>query len=475
MSEQETGLVWLRNDLRLHDHEPLTVALKNCKNAYLVYCLDPRHYRLTRHGWQKTGPFRTNFLLESLQDLRSHANELGMSLILRQGKPEDVLPALAQECGAAAVYGHKEATSEELHVEEAMERNLFRQGTRLKMFWGNTLYHIEDLPYPVKGLPDSFATFRKDLEKHSEIRPMQPEPVYAGTLSSVDEGRIPSLGELGFQESGRIEPDFSVRGGEFQALEHLHAYIWEKQLLPTFKETRHGLMGMDTSTKLSSWLSLGCISPRRVYQEVRQFENLHEANEGSACLAHELLWRDYFRFAAKKFGNKIFQKGGMRGKGPVIQADLPTFKKWASGQTGIPFIDACMRQLSAEGYLSHRGRQATASFLVYDLKQDWTLGSSWFEHLLTDYDPCSNWGNWNYSAGVGNESKPAKHASIVKQAKEFDPDGTFVRHWVPEVASLPAQLVHEPYKMTVTQQLDFGIKLNRDYPRPVVKLERSMN
>merc|ERR1711994_1166024 len=142
------------------------------------------------------------------------------------------------------------------------------------------------------------------------------------------------------------------------------------------------------------------------------------------------IWRDFFRFVCFKHGNKIFQAGGIRQSDVEWKQDLELFDKWRKGTTGVPFIDANMRELSQTGWMSNRGRQNVASFLVKDLKLDWRLGAEWFESMLINHDVCSNYGNWNYAAGVGNDPREDRKFNVIKQSLDYDPDGDFIKIWV---------------------------------------------
>ena len=205
----------------------------------------------------KTGAFRAAFLLQSLTELKSRLREKGSDLLILHGKPEEVLPKLAEETGAFGVFAHQEVAEEEISVEKALEREMFQAGKSLELFWGATLYHIEDLPMPIHSLPDIFTKFRKQVEKFAEIREMFPTP---GEILSPDLsqwGEIPSLEDLGLQEvvmDDRVVTQFS--GGEISGITRLQHYFWEEDCLREYKETRNGLLGADYSSKfLPGWPS----------------------------------------------------------------------------------------------------------------------------------------------------------------------------------------------------------------------------
>ena len=167
----------------------------------------------------------------------------------------------------------------------------------------------------------------------------------------------------------------------------------------------------------------------------------------------------------KKYGNRIFRKGGIQGRDQrQLKDNREYFDLWASGQTGIPFVDANMRELETTGWMSNRGRQNVASFLVRDLKVNWQMGAEYFESQLIDYDPCSNWGNWNYVAGIGSDLREDRYFNILTQARNYDPHGEFVRIWCPELAGVSSEKIHRP------DLLNGGER--NGYPKPVVRIEK---
>jgi deoxyribodipyrimidine photo-lyase len=288
---------------------------------------------------------------------------------------------------------------------------------------------------------------------------------------SVDIGKIPTLDTLGLEAP--IPCDRAVlefKGGETEALKRLEYYFWTSDHLQVYKQTRNGMLHADDSSKFSPWLALGCLSPRYIYEQVKKYESDRLANDSTYWLIFELLWRDYFRFVAAKHGNKLFHRSGLRGMDIPWKQDWKRFEIWQTGNTGFPLVDANMRELAATGFMSNRGRQNVASFLTKNLGIDWRMGAEWFESRLIDYDPCSNWGNWNYTAGIGNDARGFRFFNINKQAQDYDPLGEYVKHWLPELADLPTSKVHQPWQLLPIEQKRFNVRLGVDYPHPVVDL-----
>ncbi|XP_044281217.1 cryptochrome DASH-like [Varanus komodoensis] len=470
---RRTALCLLRNDLRCHDNEVLLWANSNADHVLPLYCFDPRHYARTHHyNFPKTGSFRLQFLVESVKDLRETLKEKGSNLVIRKGKPEDVVRDLIVQVGSvAAVAFHEEVTKEELDVEQMLLQVCSELGVAVQKFWGSTLYHQLDLPFKhISRLPDVFTQFRQAVESQAAVRPCLKMSLQLKSLPpGVEEGPVPSL-----EEFGRTAPSsdprsaFPCSGGETQALKRLQHYFWETNLVASYKETRNGLIGLDYSTKFAPWLSLGCISPRYIYEQIRKYEKERTANQSTYWVLFELTWRDYFRFVALKYGRKIFLLGGLQDKEVAWKKDPKLFDSWKEGRTGVPFVDANMRELAATGFMSNRGRQNVASFLTKDLGLDWRMGAEWFESLLVDYDVCSNYCNWLYSAGVGNDPREDRRFNMVKQALDYDGKGDYVRLWVPELQCIRGGDIHTPWALSNAALAQAGVCLGDTYPLPVV-------
>ena len=476
MSSQNI-LVWFRNDLRSHDCETLYRASQEARQTgakvFPVYCFDPAHFEETAFGFEKTGTFRAKFLIESVATLRESLRSLNSNLIVRLGNPDQVLPELAQQLGVSSIYYHAEVTTEEKNIEKKLRAVLKLQKINFKSFWGSTLLHRDDLPYEeIANLPELFTHFRKQVEVNLNVRKPFPTPDHLPALPDhIDIGEIPDLAKLGISESEPCDRAvLQFKGGEVEAFKRLQHYFWDSDRLQVYKQTRNGMLYADDSSKFSPWLSLGCLSPRYVYEQVQAYEGDRGANDSTYWLIFELLWRDYFRFVAAKHGDKLFYRTGLRGLDLPWKQDWKRFEIWKTGNTGYPLVDANMRELAATGFMSNRGRQNVASFLTKNLGIDWRMGAEWFESLLIDYDPCSNWGNWNYTAGIGNDGRDFRFFNINKQANDYDPQGEYVKHWLPELGEIPAGKVHQPWQLLPVEQNRFNVRLGVDYPHPVVDL-----
>ena len=465
------AIVWFRYDLRLHDHEPLVRALDAHEEVVPVFCIDPRWFESTELGFPKMGAHRVQFMLQSLTDLRAYFRQtLWSDLIIRIGDPAEQLSALLDATDAEGIYFYQYPGTEEKADTDSILAICKQKQIQAHVYQGDTLYHMDDLPFDLTELPDIFTAFRKQMEKSVEVRKPLPTPERMGPLPEIVSGSIPSLQDLGYNEPERdTRAALHIQGGETKALDRLEHYFWATDELKNYKYKRNGLLGADYSSKFAPWLAWGCISPRKIYDEVQHYERERVKNQSTYWLVFELLWRDFFHLVCYKYGSKIFRAGGFRGdNGIEWKHDRELFSKWCNGETGIPFIDANMIELKNTGFMSNRGRQNVASFLVKDLGIDWRWGAAWFEHRLIDHDVASNYGNWNYVAGIGNDPRSDRYFNILTQADRYDTKGDFVRHWIPGLKELPKRLIHRPYLMRPEEQVLQGVTLGTQYPKPIL-------
>lgn len=429
-TEQKESLIWFRNDLRVGDNQSLFQARSKYDRLIAVYCFDPRHYEYTEYGFRKTEKFRTRFLIESVAELKTALSNLNISIIIIAGKPESAIPDIVEKYGVKKIFCQKEWTQEEVSVLNAVRDNL---PASCSIYESNDqfLYHPDDIPMKVDDIPNVFTTFRKVCEKQGEIRPTTqiPSACHSDNLI-LETGQIPSLTDLGFEE---FETDprsvFPFKGGESQAIRRLDNYFFKTKKLGFYKKTRNGLLGTDYSSKFSPWLANGCISPRQIYWEVRRFEKENYKNQSTYWLIFELIWRDFFKYISLKHGNKIFQTGGILSRNYAWETSPELLQSWISGNTPEPFVNANMNELNKTGWMSNRGRQNVASYLAKEMKIDWRMGAAYFESLLIDYDVHSNYGNWMYVAGVGNDPRDRKF-NVKLQAERYDPQGKFQNLWL---------------------------------------------
>ncbi len=463
------AIVWFRNDLRLHDNEAISDALLAADEVLYIYVFDTRLTQgRTKFGFRKLGAHRATFIIDAIIDLRKKLRAKGADLIVRSGIPEEIVSNLAREAKASWVHCNRERTDEEVKVQDAMESLLWTIGVELRYNRGKMLYHTADLPFPITQSPDVFTAFRKEVEKIVPVRkPVPTAENFKKDTLDLEPGVIPTLNDLNIDH----QPESIYPGGETAALQRLDYYIKETGLVSQYKETRNGLLGKDYSSKFSAYLSKGCLSPKLVFWQLKEYEEANGENESTYSLFFELLWRDFFRLIGKKYGNAIFQKSGIvdRSKGHGSE-EISRFNIWKEGRTGFPIVDACMRELNATGFMSNRGRQISASFLINEMKMNWIIGAEYFESKLIDYDPCSNYCNWAYIAGVGTDPRGGRHFNIKYQSQKHDPHGEFIKHWIPILKDIPADKLHDMQDYKNTSDESGPIIIGKDYPAACVQI-----
>jgi len=467
-----------RNDLRVHDNEVLVTALRTGDYVLPLYCFDPDHFKGTWHfNFAKTGVHRAKFLVESVQNLRLNLRKLQTDLLVKKVSPIEGIKNLVEICDkmnhpVGNVIYQKEVTFEEVNVETNIRNFCESKNIKVTEIWGSSLYNKADLPFRGRGsIPDTYTQFRKDVESKSRVRPLIQTPASLPSLpEGLEVGEIPSLQSLVEASDYQADPRsaFPFTGGETSGLERLHYYLWTSDCVAKYKETRNGLVGQDYSTKFSPWLAAGCLSPRQIYWEIKKYEEKRVGNQSTYWVIFELLWRDYFKMVCFKYGDSVFYETGIQNKKLPWSQDKTKFDAWRNGMTGVPFVDANMRELKHTGWMSNRGRQNVASFLVKDLGLDWRLGAEWFESQLLDHDVCSNYGNWNYAAGIGNDPRENRKFNMVKQGLDYDKDGEFIRLWVKELGELRGGKVHTPWSVSRDLLERSGVEVGVTYPKPLV-------
>ena len=465
-----TAVVWFRDDLRLDDNPTVADAAAQATELVPVYVVDPRRRGQSEYGPEKLGGHRARFRREAILDLRQSLRDLGGELFVWEGHAEAVVSDIVETVDADAVFAQTKPATEEIEREHAVKTAL--PGTvDFERRWTHTLYHINDLPTPYDRIDDTFTPWRKEAEDVVEVRDPVPAPESVSIPADLPPGEIPTLSDLTVDSPPEDDRSvLSFEGGETPGKRRVDSYIWEGDHLREYKQTRNGLLGADYSSKFSPWLAAGCLSPRWLHREIQRYEDDRVANEDTYWLVFELLWRDFFQFQFLKHGADFFAPGGIRGVEKDWRQDREQFDRWKRGETGVPFVDANMRELNRTGYISNRGRQNVASFLADALAVDWRWGAAYFEQQLVDYDVASNWGNWAYQAGVGNDSRD-NHFDVLSQAEYYDDGAEYVRRWLPELDGLPPEYAHRPWRMTDEQQATYGVELGVDYPRPMIDIE----
>ena len=414
-----TGLLWLGNDLRTADHSLLWRAQKEVDQLIIVVCLAQDPPSPSPYYMAAPSTLRERFLLQSLNDLSRSLDAVGQYLYVSEYNEATTLSILLNDYPITHVYRNH-------HPGWYEQRTLARlcaefEDVEVIIEHGLSLFQVDQLPFSLADLPTSFTKFRKQVE-HLPLPTLYPEIRQLPPPIRLD---APYL-EAWPTRQRRTDERFT--GGELAGLTHLSDYF-ATDLPSSYKDVRNALDGWEHSTKFSPWLAHGCVSARQIKACLEAYEQDHGANESTYWIYFELLWREYFHWYATLHGKQLFLRDGLTGQGQHGSYYAERFKKWTQGNTPYPIVNACMKQLNQTGYMSNRGRQLAASCLIYELGIDWRYGAAYFESQLLDYDVGSNWGNWQYIAGVGADPQGGRHFNLDKQTQRYDPEQRFIEKW----------------------------------------------
>ena len=431
------ALVLFNRDLRVHDHPALTAAARAAEHVVPLFVWDER---LLASGFAV--PNRLRFLLDAVDDLDAALRERGAGLVVRRGDVVRESVRLAQETGADAIYTSDDVSAYAQSRLRRLQAGCTSERIELRRCPGATIVPPGELA-PADG--DHFRVFTpywRRWREHS-LREMYGAPRKLLLPGGVRRGRLPELRAL---TGGRPSPDLP-QGGERAGRARLSAWIGSG--LAHYGE-RHDDLAGDATSRLSPYLRFGCVSPREVLERV-------DGRPEAEPFVRQLCWRDFFQqvTAARPSMPRRDYRDGERS----WQSDEEGLSAWKEGRTGYPLVDAGMRQLLREGWMHNRARLVTGSFLTRDLGIDWRAGAAHFWDLLVDGEIANNAGNWQWVAGTGNNPRPNRVMNPIRQARRFDPDGTYVRRYVPELSHVEGAAVHEPWKLG--QDLD--------YPAPIVE------
>ena len=425
--EPNNSLIWYRNDLRVDNHSGLFNAIRNSDKVLGFYCFNLKMFELNELNFHKTDNYRAKFLIESVENLKTELKKNNISLIIKIGDPVEELTNIISKKNINHIYFQNEWTEEEVYEEKSLKNKCV--GVKFHSFYGQFLYDPEDLE--IQNISNVFTNFRKHCEKKIEVRNLTDSISKLNPNNLIREDyNVPTLADLGLNDFDLDSRSaFKFKGGSDSAKERVDYYLWKSNKINYYKKTRNGLIGLDYSSKFSAWLSNGSISPIEIFWQIKDYEKNILKNQSTYWLIFELIWRDYFKYISMKYGNKIFKIGGILERDYHWSRDKEIFNKWINGLTDEPFVNANMVELSSTGWMSNRGRQNVASYLSKELKIDWRWGARYFESMLIDYDVHSNYGNWMYVSGVGNDPRDRKF-NIKFQAERYDPLNKYQNIWL---------------------------------------------
>lgn len=422
MNNRKRIILWFRKDLRLHDNEALMEALDAGAEIYPVFVFDDRWMNATSpNGFPRFSPFRKNYLIRSVQNLRENFKALGIDLIVRKGDSAEQVFRLARELRARFVFCNRERTTEEVDNQERLEKKLWTVGQELRYFRGKMLLYTFDLPFPVTHVPDNFNSFRKEVEQIVPIRQPLPSPKaseFPEWTAQPDSGSLPEVEPLPDGATDILVP----KGGESISLDCLNKLTDE--LLTRDKSPE------DDEPRLSPHLSMGCLSPKLVFHRLKDNYRGKDRDFYKKKVVEDLMIRDYLRLLGKKFGDIIFQKHGMNENEALnYKNDRASISQMLCGDAGDALFNAILNQLKHTGFIPGFARIYFARYIIDELGMDWRVGAELFESYLIDYDPCSNWCNWQILAGQGPEGVPEQKPSLEYLRKKLDPKQHYTEKW----------------------------------------------
>lgn len=402
-------LAWFRNDLRFHDNEVLSEAAKD-SIVIPVYCFDERYYSKNSYNNKNTGILRANFIREGVIEFKERLQAVSSDLLVFKGLPEEIIPRLAAKYEVDEVFHHREVASRETNISERVETALWSQKINLKHFIGHTLFHKEDLPFPIRDIPEAFTAFKKQIERESSVREVWETPLTILSPAHLENTTVPTLEELGFApeevEILHSQSELMI-GGEQEALRLLECFL----TLPFWKNNDY--------TKISPYVANGLLSPIYLYHRLQSSE-LTKNKKVFERVRNALLWRDYFRFMLKKHPNIFFRDPEVQ-ETMYAKEDLQRLENWKQGNTGITIIDNALKKLKNTGVLPYYLRKIVGVHFIQEYKQNWLVGAAHFEEQLIDYEPATTYGYWAHLAGIGTSKKESKQPKWKNLILKIDP------------------------------------------------------
>ncbi|CAB3757276.1 cryptochrome/photolyase family protein [Paraburkholderia solisilvae] len=471
------GLMWFRRDLRSGDNAALYYALKHCRRVWCVFIFDTTILQplidRAREQQPKAMPQdrRIDFILVSLSELDRSLRDGGGGLIVAHGAPHDLIPHLAEHLKVDAVFTNHDYEPSAIARDEAVAERLRNARRELVTFKDQAIFERNELLTGQRKPFTVFTPYRNAWLKQLTPFDLKPYPVerYAASLAKppaeLDHG-LPSLEQLGFARSNLA--DLKLPPGMSGAQHLLEDFLTR---IDSYAERRDYPAAAGPS-HLSVHLRFGTVSVRTLARPAYE-RSLQPDGKGAATWLGELIWRDFFFMilahhphlaSGAPFKAEFDALRWERGR----EADA-AFAAWREGRTGYPLVDAAMLQINATGYMHNRLRMVVASFLVKDLGLDWRLGERYFADLLNDFDFSANNGNWQWAASTGCDAQPwFRIFNPVTQSEKFDPQGRFIKRYLPQLEKVPPKWIHAPWLANDAELAQWGVMLGENYPRPIV-------
>ncbi|KAJ3693127.1 hypothetical protein LUZ60_012222 [Juncus effusus] len=482
MAGAGAAMIWFRKGLRIHDNPALEQARRSCKHLYPVFVLDP-HYLGSdpdafSPGSARSGINRIRFLMESLADLDASLRNLGSRLLLLRGEPAPVVCKLLKDWKIEKLCFEYDTEPYALARDKQVKDFALECGVKVFSPDSHTLFNPSEIIEKNGGkAPLTYQSFISLIGNPSE--PIT--PIYStlhfppvGVTGDYEILTLPTLEQLGYRDFDEVE--FSpFRGGETEALKRLNEALEDKDWVVKFEKPKGDPSAFlkPATTVLSPYIKFGCLSSRYFYKRLNDiYESEKKHTKPPVSLSGQLLWRDFFYTVAFGTANFDQMKGNKICKQISWSENEELFVAWRDGQTGFPWIDAIMIQLKKWGWIHHLARHSVACFLTRgDLFIHWEKGRDVFERLLLDSDWSLNNANWLWLSCSSFFHQYYRIYSPISFGKKYDPNGNYIRHFIPMLKDFPKEYIYEPWTAPLSVQKKSNCIIGKDYPKPVVDHE----
>jgi len=457
------ALVWFRRDLRDFDHAALSHALRDAREVFCVFVFD----REILDGLPSRADRRVEFIRESLVELDRGLAKRSGALIVRQGFARDEIPGVAAELLVDAVYANRDYEPQALARDTAVLQALAQRGIDFRTFKDQVIFERDEILTRQRSPFGVFTPYKRAwlaalTPAHLAPHAIADEPRALAKPPAPLAGGVPALEALGFERTNLH--DLGVVAGMSGGAALFAGF---KRRIDRYRELRD-YPARKGPSYLSVHLRFGTVSIRALAAYAHQ-RSLRPGGEGAATWLSELVWRDFYAQILWHHPHVTDHAFLAQYAELAFPNDRRLYTAWCEGRTGYPIVDAAMRQINTTGYMHNRLRMIAASFLVKDLLVDWRWGERYFADALIDYDLASNNGGWQWAASTGCDAQPYfRIFNPVTQSERFDPDGKFLRRYLPELASLDDREIHAPWRVPLAVQQAKGVVIGRDYPSPIV-------
>ncbi len=461
------GVVWLRRDLRLQDQPALTAACADCDDVIPLFVFDDPLLRSRQFG----SPCVT-FMLSCLDELAGALAARRLALQWRRGNQIDEVIRFVADVKADAVYWSRDYEPLAIQRDRKVQQALMTRRVAVHTFKDHVVFEAEEIRGSTGDPLQRYSVYRARwwTKWHAATPPLLPSPAsLRGQRAGGSSPRIalPTVEDLGYQAV-----PLSIKPGEKEARRRLRWFL--NGPVHTYVEGRN-LPAIDGTSKLSPHFRFGTLSVRTAVHAALGTLTTggHWSRRDVITWIDELIWREFFQQILSSFpqvaSGPFRSKDGLPRPCPAGAERNRLYAAWCEGQTGYPLVDAGMRQLNQTGWMHNRVRMVVASFLIKDLRIDWQSGERYFMQQLIDADLAANNGNWQWASSTGTDSMPGYRIfNPMLQSRKFDPEGTYVRQYVPELAAVPTDRIHAPHLMTQEEQALAGCRIGIDYPSPIV-------